>query len=548
MSYKKFIKRNGRTYGPYIYHSRRVNGKVISEYHGTSKKISHKSFTWIFIFVFLVAMIALTAVYFKNFFSGRAVLEVNAGYEEGVPLGGILTLSLKEGELIPASSKVVFEDSLGKIYEYELNKIILDEPVEGEYYIEEKSISGSGSGYGNQGVKEIYPDVEFTIDIYSKKIPEELPVVQESEKVEEISNVNANVPAVENNESEKFQEPEVNEAVVQEILQEKVKVVETPEAIEKSEEKEIVKKEKGEEKQEEKIEKQEAPKSSGQPESTETISETESPEPEADSITGGLITGFFSRIFNFFLNFRPTGRAVAEIVKKINGTVSKDNPFYYELEKEQSAEITSSTHNVVLETKNNVAIVTTDYSEIETGFGEDYLGEEESFFEINLSELNAIFEKGELKIKIIYNSEEVLSLSTILEQGSIISEKEIKKNISDINATELTNATINEIEFANLAILSDEEKNALKAEFGNFSIETTKSELFNGRIVLEYKLNDYEIEHSYDANFSKETLAVQMEEDRIKWLKDIARKLMKNETIPEKIEEFEGNYSIGIFD
>ena len=41
MVYKKYIKRNGKLYGPYIYHSRRVNGKVISEYQGTGKKIDY---------------------------------------------------------------------------------------------------------------------------------------------------------------------------------------------------------------------------------------------------------------------------------------------------------------------------------------------------------------------------------------------------------------------------------------------------------------------------------------------------------------------------
>ena len=39
MAYKKYIKRNGKLYGPYLYHSRRVNGKVISEYQGTGRNI-----------------------------------------------------------------------------------------------------------------------------------------------------------------------------------------------------------------------------------------------------------------------------------------------------------------------------------------------------------------------------------------------------------------------------------------------------------------------------------------------------------------------------
>ncbi len=42
MAYKRYIKRGDKVYGPYVYHSRKVNGKVISEYHGTSKKVDRK--------------------------------------------------------------------------------------------------------------------------------------------------------------------------------------------------------------------------------------------------------------------------------------------------------------------------------------------------------------------------------------------------------------------------------------------------------------------------------------------------------------------------
>ena len=37
MAYKRYIKKNGKVYGPYIYHSRKENGKVISEYQGKGR-------------------------------------------------------------------------------------------------------------------------------------------------------------------------------------------------------------------------------------------------------------------------------------------------------------------------------------------------------------------------------------------------------------------------------------------------------------------------------------------------------------------------------
>ena len=42
MAYKRYIKRGDKVYGPYVYHSRKVNGKVISEYHGHAKKVERK--------------------------------------------------------------------------------------------------------------------------------------------------------------------------------------------------------------------------------------------------------------------------------------------------------------------------------------------------------------------------------------------------------------------------------------------------------------------------------------------------------------------------
>ena len=42
MAYKKYIKRDGKVYGPYIYHSRKVNGKVISEYRGKYEEKNNK--------------------------------------------------------------------------------------------------------------------------------------------------------------------------------------------------------------------------------------------------------------------------------------------------------------------------------------------------------------------------------------------------------------------------------------------------------------------------------------------------------------------------
>lgn len=82
MAYKKYIKRNGKLYGPYIYESKRVNGKVVSEYHGSEEpkkekgvKINQFNYKKIFLF-FIGAILLAVLIYFfifninKNSFSG----------------------------------------------------------------------------------------------------------------------------------------------------------------------------------------------------------------------------------------------------------------------------------------------------------------------------------------------------------------------------------------------------------------------------------------------------------------------------------------------
>ncbi len=80
MAYKKYIKRGDKIYGPYVYHSRRVDGKVVSEYIGPHKrKINYKKIS----LVFLAVVLLLSLMYgsYKLFkknqgIAGMAVLDL----------------------------------------------------------------------------------------------------------------------------------------------------------------------------------------------------------------------------------------------------------------------------------------------------------------------------------------------------------------------------------------------------------------------------------------------------------------------------------------
>lgn len=87
MAYKKYIKRNGKIYGPYYYKSKRVGDKVVSEYVGENSKKSfnfNKKHLIIFLGIFLVAVL-IFAINFTSF-SGNAISKLFEERPEKVEL------------------------------------------------------------------------------------------------------------------------------------------------------------------------------------------------------------------------------------------------------------------------------------------------------------------------------------------------------------------------------------------------------------------------------------------------------------------------------
>ncbi len=488
----------------------------------TEKNIKKKKFCrpyvyyglWIFLGVLLIVALVYGVTLFKNNISGRAVFKIQADYQEGQPLEGNLRLSLKEGELIPSSSKIIFETS-GQKYEYDLSEVISDNLVEGDFYVKGKSISGTGLGYGTKGTKTIYPKVYFTLGVYSQTSSEEdeEEEIEPEEEVEEESEVEETPE-----ETELEEEPEEEVEVEMEIEEE----VELEEEVEE-----------------------------------EVELEEEVEEEEITPITGNIISRLSEGVSNFFLGLTKllrkisnfflglTGRVSLEFETEVEGEVLADQPFTYNLQEGQTAEIVSSSQSVDLDVENGVATVTTSYSEEEQGFGEDYLGDTEKVLDIDLSGLDLIFGQEELKISMVYREEEIVSLTTLLKEGEIIkdeafaeesqeeveAEQNITSNETFLNETE---KIIEEV----TSDLTNKEREILIDEFGNTSIKIIKAELVGERIIVRYGLGSYWIEYSYNAD--AEDLDSLMETDRIKWLKDIVNTLSQKEAVPEEFEELIG--------
>src|SRR3989344_7016803 len=116
MVYKKFVKRNGRTFGPYFYESYRVGDKVKKRYIGTSlpqknviktfangvgnsyptRILNNKHHLLTLVGVVFIAFL-MTLLLMNGFggLTGKAVAELNSDS---------LIIKLAPGEFLPASS------------------------------------------------------------------------------------------------------------------------------------------------------------------------------------------------------------------------------------------------------------------------------------------------------------------------------------------------------------------------------------------------------------------------------------------------------------
>lgn len=408
-------------------------------------------------FILTILLVALIFYFAQKQFSGNLFLDIDTRYSPDETLDGTLSFSMKAGELVPANS-IVHVVNGENTYDYVLLELVSDGTLNGDFYVEDKDISGSGTGYGSIGEKEVYPEVDFVLRITKT--------------------------------SEEASAEETEEATAEEGVEEEG---------------------------------------------------VESEESEAEEVIGEETSPI-------------TGEVTAELTFDIQGSVSADNPYMHELGDGESAELVSSTQDVELDINADSIEITTDYSEVEQGFGEEYLGDEEYELVIDLSSLSIVPEQGELTVNLIYNDEEITSVSTRLlvdgeeadTEGEINKTEEVAEIAEEQNETEANETVINETEIIeveqDLYGLSDAELFTLIAETGSDKVSVTKSEVVNDRLIVRYELGKYWRENSYAYNGNN--MSSQVELDRKKFVKRVAEALSYEEYSSEQIDEYIGSYDL----
>jgi len=162
MAYKKYIKRGEKIYGPYIYHSRRIDGKVISEYRGPGKLSYKKIFLAIFGLIFLITLI-LILIFSEIEMTGKAFIEFEREIEGQMTTGETFTYTLQEGERAELKPRSVKTDS------EQLSDSDVELKTEGNDVIVTTTYSETGQSFG----EEISPVVYFVLSILSEEEPVE---------------------------------------------------------------------------------------------------------------------------------------------------------------------------------------------------------------------------------------------------------------------------------------------------------------------------------------------------------------------------------------
>lgn len=478
---------------------------------------------------------------------------------------GEISLSLNEGELVPASSALIIKN-YGNILNYTLKNLINKNPVKGNFYAEGGSLSGNGVGFGLEGSKTSYPVVFFKLRLVDAGVNNSNFLGSNIKTQINSSNVNGSAGASQyQNQKNITNETLINNtnthssigvSVNNTSINNSTKKNSTIEVSNNSSR--IISKLGNNESfqnttltQSSNASKIQTSLGNNSGNSALIVSKNNSnsatnnlnvikeklikenqntTNSSSSPITGNVVGvgkikaisfNFFKRILKFFQSFSFMGFAVSN--SNIDESASVNNPFVYTINKGKTLQIVPgsvrtdsgnlSDDEINLEIHNNTATITTKYYNIKKGFGINFLGNKTTSFVINLSGLE--INKTNLDVQLVYNNEVIVSLNPL---------STIPLEINYLNLTK-------------------QERKILLDKFGNVSVQTIQAKKTENKLIIKYKLGDYWFESSYDYDTSKQKLESEMGEDRIRWLKDIASSLNQTKQIVSA-NDFIKNYII----
>jgi hypothetical protein len=444
MTYKKYIKRGNKLYGPYYYRSERRDGKIISNYIGKypSKKVNR---SWeYFSFFCIIIILLLTFLCFRFLITGRVSLSLAPYYRQNEIIKGTFSINLREGELLPADTLIIAE-LVNKTKSFTLEELLKDNKAEGDFYLKNYDISGQGGGYGIIGEKVSYPAVYFELEI-EETIPKKFggapPVQPEEEPAEEEENVTEET-------EEDIAKPGKGKGKPEEKDAKEKAGKDKEKGKEKAEKVSVTGKSAGEETEAEELTEQAGVTGAAVKETEEEAeNETETGESkekagenitEEEGVTGAVVKEAENIIKSEKDKEKPEEKdakdekekekaeekaekaeEVEVNVRRVEGKVTKNKPFRVSLSEYETARLIEGSIKidegnlldsaVNLKIEEDYAIVTTDYEVIERGFGHEYLGKRKKSLQVELEKLNILPEPGAFVVKLQYKDSVILKI------------------------------------------------------------------------------------------------------------------------------------------
>jgi len=465
--------------------------------------------------------LGILSMFYFNYtaLTGNAILSITTNYDPNSTLDGKMLLSLKPGELIPEDTNVLI--SIGdSSYEYLLKDLVNEDSVEGNFYGEGFSLTGSGNGFGVAGTKS--SDVDFVMKVTKAGNSEGNSGSSNSgdssgETTTEGTTTEGTTTEGTTTEGTTTEgtttEGTTTETTTTEITTEESLIASDEISDSKNNGNSKEAKDNSNEKKNDKSD-ENSPNENSPNENSNSGSGESSDTSSGESLGGG-IAGI-------------TGGVVASLETEVSGTVNKNEPYTYELNPGEKAEIISSSQDVTISQQGNIVTISTDYVE-ETGFGEDYLGGDYTYdLEIDLTSLNLDVEEGELVVELNYEGENLISVSSVL-------------SVDNPQQTTITEEIVpTEIELTKDLALNDKELSILKENTGKDTAEISKAVESGERLIIRFEMGSYWSESSYDIKLDETEINYQIEVDRAKFLKRLSKSLLESKIETKDAEKYLG--------
>jgi parallel beta-helix repeat protein len=385
--HKKYTYKDGKRYGPYVYETKRVGDRVVTNYLGPDSAGWKKKLLLVAGIIVIVAVFLLLVYLPAPSSTGRVSfdLQVNS-YLPGQKILGVINLFFKPGEFVQQNAivRVKLGDQVKDIPVSELmHTNVVDN---GNYYAEGVQLSGSGPGYGQEGEIISSPFIDAELRVYTPSSTDDVSLSPDESGASVVGNSVSNAGSEGSGRSSPSGSSEVSNA---------------GEGVSEQGNNEVSSDSSNDQQTE-----------ANTPSTTTVKEHSSSSSASKPSDTPADSTSTDSGV---------TGNVVSDDEQIIPIRVSRNEPYSYKLESGQRAEIVDGSTTIdgesvsdsvlSVDVSDGEAKVTTSFFTTVHGYGPEFLGKEPAFtVHIDIDDLSLVAqEEGDMSVELIGDDQVIAS-------------------------------------------------------------------------------------------------------------------------------------------